>query len=277
MASSRTSSKTSPKRGASSRTGGRAAAKAAKTGMLDDRARRDIVGVGLSALAVALLIAVVSRTGAPVAESGAIGLRMLFGIGAYLIPVFLLLWGVSFFVRTEIHEGRTGLGLGLVVLAVISMAALATPGVEADPAVIFAPDQLAAHGGYIGSGVTWLLASSVGVTIGYVFLTALVLIGLVVTGMSISAFVDWVRDTLDTRTAEKEPKASRVREHAPRTVPLAAPDGTNGVSAGAGGDDEASTARRRRGDAPDPRRLARPCPRPARSRHAPWRASCCRP
>ncbi len=239
-----------------SRAGGRAAAKAAKPGILDDRSRRDIVGVGLSALAVALFIAVVSRTGAPVAEGGAYGLRMLFGIGAYLIPVFMLVWGVSFFVRTEIREGRTGLGLGLVVLAVISMAALATPGIDIEGAditsLIFSPEMLVTHGGYVGGAVAWLFASSVGIPIGYVFLVALALIGLIVTGMSISAFVDWVRDTLDSRSAEKEPKSSRVRERAPRTVPLATPDGANGVSAAAGGEDEAPAARRRRGDAPDP-------------------------
>ena len=34
----------------------------------------------------------------------------LAGLSTIPLPVFLLLWGVSFFVRTEIHEGRTGYG-----------------------------------------------------------------------------------------------------------------------------------------------------------------------
>jgi len=264
MASPGKKPKTPAKRGASSRTGGRVAAKAAKPRMLDDRARRDIVGVVLSTIAVALFIAVVSRDNVLIARGGATGLKMLFGIGAYLIPVFLLFWGVSFFVRSEIREGRTGLGLGLVVLAVISMAALATPGVQTiGPDVVFAPLMLPTHGGYVGAAVAWLLASSVGVAIGYVLLAGLVTVGFVVTGMSISAVVEWVRDTLDTRAAEKAPKTSRVRERAPRTVPLAAVAETStGVADTAGDDEAAKPARRRRGETPDPEAARKTVPTP---------------
>lgn len=257
MASPRTSSKTPPKRGASSRTGGRAAAKAAKAGMLDDRARRDIVGVVLSAIAVALFIAVMSRSSGVAAEAGAGALKMSFGIGAYLIPVFLLLWGVSFFVRTEIHEARTGLGLGLVVLAIISMAALSTPA-----AAFFMPEQLPIHGGYVGAGIAWSLYKLLGAPIAYVLLIGLGIVGLVVTGLSISALVDWVRDTIDIRTSEKEPKPSGSRERAPRTVPLAVPGSAGGAGNAGGDDDTAVASRRRRGEAPDPEAARKTVPTP---------------
>ena len=100
---------------AAKRTQSRTAAKASG-GMLDDRAKREIVGVLVALLGIAMLIAVLSRHTGFVTDASAGALHMVFGIGAYLIPVFLVLWGVSFFVRAEIHEARTGLGLALVAL-----------------------------------------------------------------------------------------------------------------------------------------------------------------
>ena len=236
---------TSPKRPSGSKSPGGRAAKVARPGMLDDRSRRDVVGVGLSAVAIALFIAVTSHTTGVAAEAGASGLKMLFGVGAFVIPVFLLLWGVSFFVRTEIREGRTGIGLAIIAVSIISMAALAVPG-----RVLFDARTLATHGGYMGAAVAWALKSSVGATIGYVLLIGLALVGLVITGLSISALVDWTREAL-RRTPPEEARPSRMRERAPRTVPLSdAP--TAAGEAPTGEAEDASTARRRRAGVSDP-------------------------
>ena len=131
MPSSGAQSKTG-KRSAPTRSGSRNAARrtTSKPGMLDDRSKREIVGVALALIGVALLISVLSRHTGVVTDAGALGLKLAFGIGAYLIPVFLVLWGISFFVRAEIHEVRTGIGLGVIALAVISIAALTSVSVR---------------------------------------------------------------------------------------------------------------------------------------------------
>jgi len=247
MAAPRTTKKpTSAKRtSVAKKTGGRAAAKAAKPGLLDDRARRDIVGVALSAIAIALFIAVMSRSTGVVAQGGADGLKMAFGVGAYVIPVFLLLWGVSFFVRTEIREGRTGLGLAIVAVSIISMAGLATPG-----RAFFDQQSLQTHGGYVGGAIAWALQSSVGQTIGYVLLIGLALVGLVITGLSISALVEWVSDAV-RREPPEEVRPSRSRERSPRTVPLADVASPTGAQPADEAED-APAARRRRVGAADP-------------------------
>jgi len=184
--------------------------------MLDDRAKHDIIGVVLSAVAIALLIAVVSRNSGVAAGAASIGLRAAFGVGAYLIPIGLLLWGVSFFARAEIHEGRTGIGLGLCVLAIISLAALATPG----GAYLESVDTVAQQGGYVGGGVAWALATPTSAPIAAVLLIGLLIVGLVVTGLSISGLVDLVRERFQ-REEEPEPRKARTsRERAPRTAPL---------------------------------------------------------
>jgi len=233
--------------------GGRAGSKAAKSSMLDDRSRRDIIGVTLCVLAIGLLIAVMSRTTGMAAEAGAGGLKLLFGIGAYVIPVFLLLWGVSFFVRTEVREGRTGLGLGLVVLAVISMAALATPGDD-----FFNKELLVTQGGYIGGAVAWALNRMLGSTIGYVLLAGTAIVGLVIIGFSISALVEWVGEATHREPAV-EPKSKPSRERAPRTMPL-----SPAIEADAAGAAETTAlpARRGRADGPDPEAARKTVPTP---------------
>ena len=228
------------------RTGGRAAAKGARPAMLDDRSRRDIIGVTLSAISVALLIAVVSSSSGVAAEALATGLKLGFGIGAYIIPVFLLLWGVSFFVRSEIREARTGLGLSLIVLAVISMAALATPGHD-----FFLRQYLGTHGGYLGGGVAWALFRTLGSPITYVLLSGLAVVGLVVTGLSISALVEWVQEVTQLQSAD-EPPARSGRARAPRTIPLASGDEDGAAVSAAAAHTIALPGRKRREDAADP-------------------------
>jgi len=200
---------------APARAGGRTAA-APQGRVLDDRTKREIVGVALCVVGIALMLAVLSHPSAFAARAGASALKLAFGIGAYVIPFFLVLWGISFFVRAEIHEWRTGVGLGIIGLAVISMAALATPYA----AFFDATRVLETHGGYLGGAIAWALYKTVGVSIGYVLLVGLLLVGLIITGLSITGVVAWFRGLFEREPAEK-PAAARLRERAPRTVPLA--------------------------------------------------------
>jgi len=187
MPSPAAKSKSPKSRTAPARPGGRAAAK--QQSVIDDGARREIVGVALCVLGIALMVAVLSHNSGFAARAGAGALKMAFGIGAYVIPIFLVLWGISFFVRAEIHEGRTGLGLGIVGLAIISMAALTTPYA----AFFDATAVLANHGGYVGGAVAWALYKSVGLTIGFVLLGGLLVVGLIITGSRASVSTALVR------------------------------------------------------------------------------------
>jgi S-DNA-T family DNA segregation ATPase FtsK/SpoIIIE len=255
MASPGTKPKTSKQgNGARGRTGGRSSANPPSGGVLDDRARREIVGVALCVLGIALGVAVLSRSSGFAAQAGAGALKAAFGIGAYVIPVFLVLWGVSFFIRTEVREGRTGLGLGIIVLSIISMAALATPygAFFDDPAV------LASHGGYLGGSIAWALYRSVGAPIGYVVLFGVLVVGMIVTGLSITVLVDWLRGVFSPEPAQ-EARASNSRERAPRTVPLVSTD-ANGPNSSA---EEPDGGRKRRGaEAPDPEAARKTVPTP---------------
>ncbi|MBE0477228.1 MAG: DNA translocase FtsK 4TM domain-containing protein [Coriobacteriia bacterium] len=184
---------------------------------LDDESRRDIYGIALCALAIALMIAVLAEDTGVAARAVANVVRLLFGIGAYAIPVAVLLWGVSFFVRAfSISEGRVGGGLALLMVAAVSMIALASP-----QAGFWEPASVADHGGYLGGAFAWALRSLLGQAIAYVALAALMLIGLVVTGWSVSGAVQWLGERLRGDGDEEPGPAPRRRTHpADRTLPL---------------------------------------------------------
>lgn len=225
----------------------------ASPGLLDERSIRDIIGVALSVSAVALMIAVMSTKRGPAAEMIASALRLGFGVGAYLIPVGLLIWGVSFFVRVDIREGRTGIGIGLVLLSMISLSALATP----DAAYVNA-EQVVGHGGYIGGGVAWALATPTTPAIAAVLLVGMLLVGLVVTGLSISGVVDYVRERFGPRAEEDSlPRARTPKERAARTNPMVDSEGAV--------DTPSATAvlPRPRSKAPDPESGRKTLPVPA--------------
>lgn len=197
--------------------------------LLDERAISDIIGVVLSAVGVALMIAVMSSRSGVAAGAVAIGLKTAFGVGAYLIPVGLLLWGVSFFVRVEIHEARTGAGLGLCVLALISLVALATP----NAAYLDSSQVVSAYGGYVGGAVAWSLATPTTPAIAAVLLVGLLLVGLVVTGLSISGLVELARERIiGERTPEPRERGRRnSADRATRTAPIASLEDASGAGA----------------------------------------------
>ncbi len=233
--------------------GGRGGGKHAPAPVLDQDARNDIVGVSLSAAAIAIAIALLSE------RTGAIGkvvaglLRSAVGVGAYIVPVLLLLWGVSFFVRAfAISERRVGAGLGVILLSIISMSA-----VNVAPAEEWTTVTVQTHGGYVGGAVAWALRSLTGTTISFVILVALMLIGFVITGLSISGVVEWVTGLV---TPDADEESSRVtRSRAPRTLPLTDVDGVDVPEIARS---EPASRRRQRTPADDPEARRKTLPTP---------------
>ncbi len=244
---------------ASSRTARKNSAPATSASVLDPDSRNDIIGISLSAFAIAIAVALLTQGTGIVGKAVADILRMAFGAGAYVLPVLLLLWGVSFFVRAfAIAERRVGAGLGLILLALISILAVSVP---AD--VRWDGPQLQAHGGYVGGALAWILTSLVGSTISYVLLGALMLIGLVVTGLSISGLVDWVSAHYSPREPAEEPNRRPARNA--RTMALADVDDKEADAEGEG----RSRARRKSQEAerdPQARKQTVPTPRTATPR-----------
>jgi DNA segregation ATPase FtsK/SpoIIIE, S-DNA-T family len=171
---------------------------------LQPQTLHEIAGIALCAAAIALAIAVLTDSKSVVPAAVAWFLRAAFGVGAYAVPVVILVWGISFFIpNVRINEKIVGAGLALAFVSAIAMTAVTVP-----PRSEWVTHVVTAHGGYVGGGVAWALRSLSGTAISYVVLTALLLIGLVLaTGVSIAALVAMVQERREEHAATGETPA----------------------------------------------------------------------
>ena len=118
--------------------------------LFDERTRRDVTGVAVSVLAVALFAAAVLPSEAVVTSFLSTALHLSLGLGAYVLPFLLLIIGASFLVRFERERvpARVAVGLVMIFVAALSLLALFTPAPAPDATDnLFSPDELAARGG----------------------------------------------------------------------------------------------------------------------------------
>ena len=126
--------------------------------IFDERTKCDITGVAVTLLGIVLFVAAVVPTDALITSFVSQLLHLCLGIGAYLLPFFLVAIGASCLVRID-KEGiplRASVGLAMLFVAVLSLLALFTPETTPDATDnLFLADQLSARGGYIGAGIAW--------------------------------------------------------------------------------------------------------------------------
>ncbi len=173
----------------------------------------DIIGVVLIIIAVVLFACVVAPGAAVVSSAISFGMRAAFGIGAFILPFAILIWGISFFLRSEsTHVGRIVLGLALIVFAIMALLSLYSQSVYTDdPQTLFAEATLVDGGGYVGSGVGYALMSLFGRGISTIILIGIILIGAILFGLSITAAATYIRDYLSSRvhTGQRPQKAKQ--------------------------------------------------------------------
>ena len=174
--------------------------------ILDDRARRDIWGVICVVLAIVLLIIAVIPARALVSSWLSNALHLGFGMGAYILPLFLLLVAVAMFVRAgDVRvPTRVAIGLMLMFLGILIMLAVYTPGVV-PPGMqgLFLPDNLSSQGGYVGAVFAWLLMVLFGRAVSTLIVAGLIVIALIVVGFSISRFVEKIQVHRERRYDEQ--------------------------------------------------------------------------
>ena len=182
----------------------------AKPQIFDERTKRDITGVAVTLLGIVLFVAAVVPTDALITSFVSQLLHLCLGIGAYLLPFFLVAIGASCLVRID-KEGiplRASVGLAMLFVAVLSLLALFTPETTPDATDnLFLADQLSARGGYIGAGIAWCGMTLFGKVISAIVLFGLAIAGLIVIGFSVSSIVDKLRALAAAREEAEE------REH----------------------------------------------------------------
>ncbi|MBQ9004834.1 MAG: DNA translocase FtsK 4TM domain-containing protein, partial [Atopobiaceae bacterium] len=181
----------------------------------------DILGLFLAVLSIAMIISLAAPSSAPVTQATGTFLTMCFGAGAFLFPVALFVFAMTFFLDDEDSiSGRVALGLSLIIVSVLSLISLNAPGAESTPDLVISPASVGRLGGYVGGGVAWTLLMSVGRWVGVAILVGTIIAGVVVCGFSISGAVSKMRGRAsiaaenyrEVREVRRERRAQRASE-----------------------------------------------------------------
>lgn len=163
--------------------------------LVEPSANRDIAGVIIAVLAIASFIAVISPASAPVTAAVAGFYHLGFGLGAYVLPIVILLFAATLFLGEDSPLNvRSVAGGAVVFVAVVSILSLMVPGTSDSSALMFTPQNLSASGGYIGAFIASTLQNALGKPIAMVVLLGLVIVGLVIIGFSVGGVLRSARD-----------------------------------------------------------------------------------
>ena len=146
-----------------------------------------------------LFIAAAAPAGAIVTDFLSESLHVVFGVGCYIMPFFLVAIGgaVLYRMQSERMSLRVTLGLSLILVALLGIIALFTPTTGTGPAALFDRIALVTHGGYVGAALAWVGLTLFGPAISAILLIGVAIVGVIVIGFSISAFLEKVRARYD--------------------------------------------------------------------------------
>ncbi len=163
--------------------------------LVEPSANRDIAGVVIAVLAIASFIAVISPATAPVTAAVAGFYHLGFGLGAYVLPIVILLFAATLFLGEDSPLNvRSVAGGAVVFIAVVSILSLMVPGTSDSCDLMFTPQNLSASGGYIGAFIASALQNALGKPIAMVVLLGLAVVGLVIIGFSVGGVLRSARD-----------------------------------------------------------------------------------
>lgn len=198
--------------------------------LFDERTRRDITGVAFAVLAVVLFVAAVLPTNAVVTSFVSTALHLTLGLGAYLLPFFLLVIGASFLARFDRERVplRVAVGLVMIFVAVLTLLALFTPESLPDSTDrLFLAEELTARGGYVGAGIAWVGLSLFGQVVSCIVMIGVILVGVVIIGFSLSKLIERVQDARDALRSDEAdadvlaaPPYARVKRSMGAKVPV---------------------------------------------------------
>ncbi|WP_028264223.1 FtsK/SpoIIIE family DNA translocase [Atopobium fossor] len=178
----------------------------------------DILGVLIAVIALALALALLSPSNAPVTHLTGQVLIQGFGAGALLVPIALFLYALTYFMSSDGPiSRRIAVGLALIVVAILSILSVMVPGIEGKPTIVFMNEVLPSAGGYVGGAIAWALVSLLGKLVSLVVLAGVIIAGIIVCGFSISTVVanlqDKAADFREAAAIRREEAAARAAQN----------------------------------------------------------------
>ena len=222
MPAKRTSNAAKGRTGAKARARTGSPRKGAAPARLVGTVQGDILGVAIAVFAVALMATLLFPSTAVVTSALHDFLALSFGTAAFLVPIAILIFAVTFFMDgDEPVSGRIALGLTLIVLSILAMLSLNLAGADAEPTMVFEVALAEKAGGYVGGAIAYALLALVGSVVGNVVLVGIIAAGVIVCGFSVSDAVTKARARL-REVAEEH--GSRLRERREQAIIDAASD-----------------------------------------------------
>lgn len=178
--------------------------------IVNEGARRNIIAILCAVVAVVLILIVAWPTKAVVTSFLSMVLRCGLGVGAYLLPVLLIIVAGTFVMQFESERvpTRVIIGLAMMLLALLVLLALFTPGgVDANgnvTAALFDQNQIVYRGGYIGAGPAYLGLMLLGLPVSVIICIGIAAIGLAIIGFSVRKLVAAVYKKRAEREARED-------------------------------------------------------------------------
>jgi len=186
------------------------ARKPAVESKIPSKFKQDIAGILLIAIAVFIFLANMSSS------TGLVGLfiikkalRSVMGVGIYLLPFFVAVYGLILILRHEVKELTVRLtGLLVMFLVFISVAQFAAPAYFASQTRY---ELVKGAGGAVGYGVKFSLEKTIGPAGAYILLSALAFIGLLlIFNVTVQTLLALLTGLLQFgKAAESEPPAKK--------------------------------------------------------------------
>ena len=179
--------------------------------IIDDGSRRTIVAIILAVLALALILVVAWPTNAVVTSFLSLVLRRGLGVGAYLLPIVLVIIAGTFVARFENERvpTRVIIGLAVMYIGLLILLALFTPGaLGPDGSVtkaVFDENEVIYRGGYIGAAPAFAGLALLGLPVSVVIAIGVMAVGLVIIGFSVRKLVGAIqRKRIEAAQREEE-------------------------------------------------------------------------
>ena len=199
-----------------------------KAPIIDEKAHRNIIAIVCTIAALALVLIVAWPTNAIVTSFLSRAFRIVFGVGAYILPVLLIVVAITFLARFENERmpTRVVVGMSLVFVGFLILVALFTPGALSSTGVtaeLLSDKQVIYRGGYLGAGPAWLGLTFLGLPVSCVISIGIMAIGLAIIGLSVRKLLDLVK-AKRLLAEEKQEEELGIYEDQPY-IPAAVPRG----------------------------------------------------
>lgn len=199
----------------------------APQGFIDDRTKRTIIAILCIVCAVALLLIVVWPSDAVVASLMSQGLHRGLGIGAYILPLVLVLIGFVFIgkIGNRAGAGRIIAGLLVIYIGLLILLALASPdAIDSHGAStqIFADRNTTVHGGLVGAGPAFVLLMLLGLPVSVIIALGIVAVGFAIVGFSVRRILAAALARRQARRQREEEELSVMPDspYVPATAPV---------------------------------------------------------